>query len=89
MGMGRRVYAVSVPFAVLVALADLGDMAVWSKGKLASKGGRTHPAHPIPLASLIFVGVGIFVVVGAVVLVVVSWDMGGDVAVIPLPVVGG
>jgi hypothetical protein len=89
MGVGRRVYAVSVPFAFLVALADLGDVAVWSKGKLASKGGCTHPAHPIPLASLTFVGVGVFVVVGAVVLVVVSWDMGGDVAVIPLPGVGG
>jgi len=89
MGMGRRVYAVSMPFAFLVALADLSDVAVWSKGKLASKGRGTHPAHPIPLASLIFVGVGIFVVVGAVVLVVVSWDMGGDVAVIPLPGVAG
>ena len=89
MGVGRCIYTVSVPFAVLIALADLGDVAVWSMGKLVSKGGRTHPAHPIPLASLIFVGVGIFVVVGAVVLVVVSWDMGGDVAVIPLPGVGG
>ena len=86
MGVGCCVYAVSALFAVL---ADLGDVAVWSMGKLASKGGRTHPAHPIPLASLIFVGVGVFIVVGTIVLVVMSWDMGGDVAVILLPGIGG
>jgi len=28
MGMGHRVYAVSMLFAFLVALADLGDVAV-------------------------------------------------------------
>ena len=68
--------AASMPFAVLVALADLGDVAVWSKGKLASKGGGTHPAHPIPLASLVFVGIGIFVVVGTAVLVAVVVGFG-------------
>jgi hypothetical protein len=72
-----------------MALTDLGDMAVWSLGKLASKGGRTHLAHPIPLTSLIFVGISIFIVIGAAVLVVVSWDLGGDVVIILLPGIGG